>query len=566
MDGYVEIGKVHQARDKMRRKWSIEKRASLRPRELLVWMDFFSFFSKDQQLVHTLCYVLEWRDDGVALRNYVDFPCADKASNSSNNYFIATAWLQLLENTDHVISHTGAHPVNKFDHITVVCDNAIVSKYHLATLVALDKLFRISFELCPLCARHASSLCDSHAGHAKPAGKRAYLKNTSPADLKELFEGVVKDGSARFKDTFVYPLASINHDVINERIYKRFGGRDQVRSIPNLRNFGQLKLVRGVDHQIGHVACRYVHGEPAAWPFQDPWPGPQFQDAGYLIYPLQKTAEHFCVKCSHVHNRPMWKTADHVCLFSKARAAGNKRAQPNSNKVRRRKRIAPESEDEEIDHEAQVEAQDEKPELEDKEEEDEAEEDEDEEDVCSWMPDDFAWKGYTKDDWPEIKECGTTVNVDAESGVRVGVYCTHDEDSFAIAFKRTTAEAAGMRACDALEYVLQANPGLKRLEQKSKLQKHTLLAVPITYPPRLAGRAVEPPKPALPSKPRQRDRERSPSPVPLTSPAAGTGLAIVDPANVLHTSRRPGRTGRVTNAEASTSSSSRQAKKRARRT
>ena len=52
--------------------------------------------------------------------------------------------------------------------ITILCDNAIVSEYHLATLLYLCKHFRLNFQICPYCAHHAESIADSHVVHVKP--------------------------------------------------------------------------------------------------------------------------------------------------------------------------------------------------------------------------------------------------------------------------------------------------------------------------------------------------------------------------------------------------------------
>jgi hypothetical protein len=113
--------------DLHRRGWSKSKRENLTPRQLLVWMDFYSFFSLDQTQVHTLCFVLEWKKESGALcRKYVDVTYPK--TNSANNFFIAAAWLALLEQTSLVLNHDDEkNPVPLFDAVFVCCDNAIVS-------------------------------------------------------------------------------------------------------------------------------------------------------------------------------------------------------------------------------------------------------------------------------------------------------------------------------------------------------------------------------------------------------------------------------------------------------
>ena len=267
-------GELHQAMDKHRRGWSIATRQNLAPRQMLIWMDFYSFFSKDQLLVHTMCFVLEWKNEaGILQRKYVDVACMDKKTNSANNYFIAAAWLKLLEDTDLLIDRQGDQQRTKFDRVFVCCDNAIVSKYHAAVLLVLDKMFRLCFELCPLCPRHASSLADSHAGHIKPTGKKLELKEATAGFLKSTFEEVIGGWKERFKDTLVLELPKVDKETIDNRIYKKyFGHRDNIRGLPALRTFSQLVMVRGQDDDLGFVKARKRHNEPTLWSEARPFP------------------------------------------------------------------------------------------------------------------------------------------------------------------------------------------------------------------------------------------------------------------------------------------------------
>jgi hypothetical protein len=171
-------GEQHRKRDKHQRAWNVRKRASIQSRELMVTIDFYSFLSFDSTMVHTLCFVLEWVEDGVRCCKYVDMPCLDAETNSSNSYFIATGWLKLLDDTDEIIVHNAVRETIKYDLITICCDNAIVSKFHLTILLYLSKKYRLDFQVCPFCAHHADSVADSHAGHVKPAGKIQVTKNT----------------------------------------------------------------------------------------------------------------------------------------------------------------------------------------------------------------------------------------------------------------------------------------------------------------------------------------------------------------------------------------------------
>jgi hypothetical protein len=318
-------GEQHKKRDKHQRKWNVQKRHSgIQSREKLVTIDFFSFLSFDSTMVHTLCFVIEWMEDGVRHCKFVDMPCLDAETNSANSYFIATGWLKLFEDTDEFIVHS-PRQMTKYDLITVCCDNAIVSKFHLATLLYLTKEYRLVFKICPFCAHHADSVADGHAGCVKPKGKRLVTKNTTLAELASLFNEVL--GEAPLKNTVVYPLACINNQRIDELIYSRFGGRDNIKTIERLRTYGELTTVQLEGDAVGYLTGRSLVGEHQQWPYQQAFPT-GYRDQGVQIITLEKRDEHFCQRCAWVHGRPMFhQFASADCLFRAAdkKARGRKR-------------------------------------------------------------------------------------------------------------------------------------------------------------------------------------------------------------------------------------------------
>jgi hypothetical protein len=171
-------GEQHKKRDKHQRKWNVQKRHSgIQSREKLVTIDFFSFLSFDSTMVHTLCFVIEWMEDGVRHCKFVDMPCLDAETNSANSYFIATGWLKLFEDTDEFIVHS-PRQMTKYDLITVCCDNAIVSKFHLATLLYLTKEYRLVFKICPFCAHHGDSVTKTATPVASSQKASAWSRRT----------------------------------------------------------------------------------------------------------------------------------------------------------------------------------------------------------------------------------------------------------------------------------------------------------------------------------------------------------------------------------------------------
>jgi hypothetical protein len=215
-------GEQHRKRDKHQRAWNVRKRASIQSRELMVTMDFYSFLSFDSTMVHTLCFVLEWVEDGVRCYKYVDMPCLDAATNSSNNYFIATGWLKLLDDTDEIIVHNAVRETIKYDLITICCDNAIVSKLHLAILLYLSKKYRLDFQACPFCGHHADSVADSHAGHVKPSGKSQVTKNTILAQRAAMFNEAL--GESPLKNTLFRFCSCCRDRYCRAQVFKRRGG------------------------------------------------------------------------------------------------------------------------------------------------------------------------------------------------------------------------------------------------------------------------------------------------------------------------------------------------------
>jgi hypothetical protein len=320
-------GEQHRKRDKHQRQWNVRKRASgIQTRELLVTIDFYSFLSFDSTMVHTLCFVLEWMEDGVRRCKYVDMPCLDAETNSSNNYFIATGWLKLLNDTDEIIVHNALRETIKYDLITICCDNAIVSKFHLATLLYLDKTYRLSFQVCPFCAHHGESVADGHAGHAKPPGKRLVTKDTTPVELHTMFTEAI--GESPLKDTVVYPLPRVDNAYIDELIYSHFGGRGNIKTIDSLRTYGQLTTVRGKGDSMGYLTGRTLVDMNQQWPYEQAFPQ-GYRDEGRQIITLQKQDANFCKRCAWVHGYPVFhRFASAECLFRSAKKA-KKRRKPN---------------------------------------------------------------------------------------------------------------------------------------------------------------------------------------------------------------------------------------------
>jgi hypothetical protein len=231
--------------------------------------------------------------------------------------------LKLLEDTDEIIVHNAPRHIIKYDMITILCDNAIVSKYHLATLLYLCKHFRLNFQICPYCAHQAESIADSHAGHIKPPGKRLVTKGTTLPGLVAIFDEAL--GESPLKDTVVYPLSVVDNDRIDREIYSQFGGRDGIKSIDQLRTYGQLMTVRGEGDSIGHLAGRTLADQPMQWPYKYEFPR-GYKDQVRQIITLEKQDENFCQRCAWVHGRPIFhrfKSGD--CLFSRSDSKATKR-------------------------------------------------------------------------------------------------------------------------------------------------------------------------------------------------------------------------------------------------
>ena len=318
-----KAGEQHRTRDKHQRAWNVQKRKSIQSRELVATIDFYSFLSADSTMVHTLCFALEWNEGGVPHRKYVDMPCLDSETNSSNSYFLATGWLKLLDDTELIIVHNAPRQTSKYDLITICCDNAIVSKYHLAILLYLSKRYRLDFQICPFCAHHADSVCDSHAGHTKPRGKRLVTKSTTLPELQTMFSEALSE--TPLKDTIVYPLDRIDNDRIDRLIYSHYGGRDSIKTVEQLRMYGQLKTVRGEGESLGFLTGRTLVDMNLQWPYKQEFPA-GFRDQGRQIITLEKGDENFCKRCAWVHGRPVFhRFASAECLFCLSKKASKKR-------------------------------------------------------------------------------------------------------------------------------------------------------------------------------------------------------------------------------------------------
>jgi hypothetical protein len=320
-------GEQHRKRDKHQRAWNVRKRESgIQSREMMATIDFYSFLSFDSTMVHTLCFVLEWMEEGVRRCKYVDMPCLDAETNSSNSYFIATGWLKLLDDTDEIIVHNALRQTIKYDLITICCDNAIVSKFHLATLLYLSKTYRLDFQVCPFCAHHADSVADSHAGHVKPPGKRLVTKNTTLVELKAMFDETI--GESPLKDTVVYPLPRVDNAHIDELIYSQFGGRGNIKTIESLRTYGHLTTVRGEGDSVGYLTGRTLVDVNQQWPYKQAFPR-GYRDQGRQIITLEKQEANFCQRCAWVHGHPVFhQFASADCLFGSDSKAP-KRRKPN---------------------------------------------------------------------------------------------------------------------------------------------------------------------------------------------------------------------------------------------
>jgi hypothetical protein len=505
----IKAGDRHKEMDKRRRKWSQEKRQTLAADEVLIFIDFYSFFSADQLLVHTLCFVIETKaiENGKVNRLYVDFPCLDSKTNKANHYYIAVAWLYLLEKTDIIIDHsTGARL--KYQQIWICCDNAIVSKFHQAALVALHKLFRIRFSTTPLCPRHASSLADSHAGHVKPHSKKVDLKNASDEDISSAFLGCLDSGEPRLKNTRVFPLKTIEHTDVDARLYNFFGGVDNIRSIPGLRSFGHLQTVRGQGENPGFVRARTNVGEHYPWPYVGACPD-RYQDEGWCIAPLTKhPGVNLCGKCSHIHGRPTWADDEHkrTCLFSALDGdAEDEDAAPDA--------VAGDAQQPPLpaERESQV-----------------------------WSANDTEWEStdlsvkFDDKGWPVFGDAaeGTHVVVTTQSGFEVVIYCSRDDDTLGSIFSlHGNGLEKHVHFKLAMEYAVFVNAQLSKRRSR-KLKAKTLVAFPCHATERALGAF---PEPTHASKPKKRVATAAPG--TAGGKPMGTG-AGVEESNIILSKRR----------------------------
>jgi len=498
----IEKGETHQEQNKVRRAWTQKKRETLVDGELLVWIDFFSFFSRDQVLVHTLCFVLESKVSGIFNRRYVDFPCADPATNSANAYFIATAWLRLLQKTDHIVDHTSASHRLKFSTIFIACDNAIVSKYHCAFLVVLHKQFRIQFHVCPLCAHHGGSLCDAHAGHVKPEGKKQDLKPLTEEILVDAFTKSLDSNTLRLRDTDVFPLDTIDHDRIDQDWFDAYGekvqGRPDVRSIKGLRRYGHLMTVRANgENEVGFLKGRHVVGIPFPFPYPEKFPS-GFSDEGWSILPLKRNVNNICGKCSHVHGRPIWSDGFHECLFTKSPR------QPTTTPARA---AAADDDDDEAPLWSEGELS-----------------------FTHALNPSLAWNQTT--DWPAL-EPGDFCTVVTASPRLVDIFCAHDNQKISDIHKilNCTVPLAAV-----VEYAKLLNPKLKTCTTTSSLAEKALLPVPRSLPGDNNIAALRPvDAKSTTSKKSTRAKKSSPSETcePARGAPIGSGVAQVNAGNII---------------------------------
>ena len=237
-----------------------------------------------------------------------------------------TGWLKLLEDTDEIIVHNALRETIKYDLITICCDNAIVSKFHIATLLYLSETYRLDFQVCPFCGHHVESVADSHAGHAKPKGKRRFTKNTSLEELGAMFNEVL--GESPLKNTVVYPLARVDNARIDRLVYNQFGGRDGIKAIDSIRKYGHLTTVRVEGASVGYLTGRTLVDMNQQWPYEQAFPQ-GYRDEGRQIITLQKQDANFCKRCAWVHGYPVFhRFASAECLFRSAKKA-KKRRKPN---------------------------------------------------------------------------------------------------------------------------------------------------------------------------------------------------------------------------------------------
>ena len=150
-----------------------------------------------------------------------------------------------------------------------------------------------------------------------------------------------------------------------------------------------------------------------------------------------------------------------------------------------------------------------------------------------WASEDYEWD-VGEGDWPSYfdidEEAGTSKSVQSASGIYVDIFCTRDGvDSFNSFFQTSKAKHNGVRYHDALSYARFANQqGAPKLSGQDTWSAGTLIAIPRSYPDRLEAARVRV------SLEKKRPRSLSPPSNPrLISPAAGTGLALVETGNVI---------------------------------
>ena len=94
----IKIGIEHKIRDRVQRSWTQKKRENLRAGELLLWMDFVSWYN-DGGKTNDLVMVLEYIDGkGVLQRDHVHFI----ADLPHEHWFLAQSYYDLFFKTSHI--------------------------------------------------------------------------------------------------------------------------------------------------------------------------------------------------------------------------------------------------------------------------------------------------------------------------------------------------------------------------------------------------------------------------------------------------------------------------------
>ena len=164
---FIAYGEHHQKRKKVQRQATIDTRTQLQPRgkEMLIFVDYVSYYLCSGQKQNTLVFEVETRDGdepaGEISHRYFDF----LAAHPHDGYFSIAGLRGLFE----IFAAAGNGQPDLPEQMTFACDNGMISGLFTWALSKLSVEYSIEISVVPLAAYHAYNLCDSHGGHFKPA-------------------------------------------------------------------------------------------------------------------------------------------------------------------------------------------------------------------------------------------------------------------------------------------------------------------------------------------------------------------------------------------------------------